>query len=430
MSKSNGISIKQWFFTLLMVILTLELSPYLLGRFFLNHSFSRKEIREELRKVEIPKEKNDSTDLNGDAGYLSDHILHPYLGFVSIPHPDYNEFNLPGINPITKRSTNTVNVVIMGGSVAKDIYTYSGERIKQNLKKSRAFADKEINLIVFALGGFKQPQPLIALNYFLALGAEYDIVINIDGFNEIVLPYADNLPNHVFPSYPRHWNIYSRKKLDSKVMLLMGKQAVITENMNHSKSVMASSVWRYSNIALFIWKVIDNKRKGEYTGLESKLRIAIKNSEQDYQSTGIYTSVVDTLNFFKEQVSFWSRCSEQIAHIGKSSGFEYFHFLQPNQYVEDSKKLTKEELKIAYEKGPFSYKDAAIIGYPLLIKEGRQLIQNGIKFIDLTMMFKNESRTVYNDKCCHFNQLGYNLIADRISQELISGTKLSETRTN
>jgi lysophospholipase L1-like esterase len=77
-------------------------------------------------------------------------------------------------------------------------------------------------------------------------------------------------------------------------------------------------------------------------------------------------------------------------------------------------------LELAYEKGPFSYKDAAQKGYPLLIKEGKKLIGDNVNFVDLTMLFINENRTVYNDKCCHFNQLGYDLIADKITNTIIS----------
>jgi len=90
------------------------------------------------------------------------------------------------------------------------------------------------------------------------------------------------------------------------------------------------------------------------------------------------------------------------------------HFLQPNQYVEGSKEFTKEEMKIAIETGPFDYRDAAQMGYPLLIDKGKQLKAKGINFIDLTLLFRSENRTVYNDKCCHFNQLGYDQIGDRI----------------
>jgi hypothetical protein len=40
------------------------------------------------------------------------------------------------------------------------------------------------------------------------------------------------------------------------------------------------------------------------------------------------------------------------------------HFLQPNQYVRDSKQLAEEE-KIFFEKK--AYKDLVSIGYPMLI---------------------------------------------------------------
>lgn len=400
------------------IIVTLEISPWIIGRFFLHQSFSRSEIKKELLSSEVLVDsagnENNTTD-----GYLGDHILHPYLGFVSIPHSNYNEFNLPGTNPIIKKAPGKLNVVIMGGSVAKDIYSHTGKRIIENLKKSNVFAGKEINLVVFALGGFKQPQPLIALNYFMALGAEYDIVINIDGFNEIVLPYADNLPHHVFPSYPRHWNIYSRKKLDSRVILVMGKQAVLNERIKNNKEFLSQSFLRYSNFSLFVWKLSDLKLKSKIAGEESQLRTVLENSESDYQSTGPYTTISDTLTFFREQAEFWMKSSKQISLLSRAGEFEYFHFLQPNQYDKGSKELNEEEMNIAFEPGPFAYKDAAAAGYPLLREQGKLLVSQGVNFTDLSMLFRAEKRTVYNDKCCHFNLLGYEMIADKICSEIV-----------
>jgi hypothetical protein len=422
MNKFNLKFLKNGLIPLFVVIITLELSPYVLGRIFLHQSFSRKEIRNELKAEETNKATIDQKNNNPD-GYLGDHILHPYLGFVSIPHPNYNAFNLPGENPVIKKTPDALNVVIMGGSVAKDVYTYTGERIQQILRTSKSFEHRKINLVVFALGGFKQPQQLIALNYFMALGAEYDIVINIDGFNEMVLPFADNLPNHVFPSYPRHWNIYARKKLDSKVMLVMGKQAVINERIKQNKAFMAGSILQVSNFALFIWKVTETKQKAGMAKLEAQLRTIMESSESDYQSTGIYTTVTDTLAFFREQAEFWRRSSRQIAQLEQSAGFDYFHFLQPNQYDEGSKTLTEQEMNMAFESGPFAYKEGARIGYPLLREQGILLKNEGVNFTDLSMLFKNENRTVYNDKCCHFNQLGYEMIADQICKEILTHIK-------
>ena len=367
-------------------------------------------------------EKNATTEKNDNSEneYLGNHILHPYLGFVNVPNDNHNRFCFPGIDPITKKSLRSVNICLMGGSVAMSIYGELKKQLIQDLAKASYFKDKEIELVLFALGGFKQPQQLIALNYFMSLGAQYDIVINLDGFNEIVLPYSDNLPFNVFPSYPRHWNIYSRKRFNSKVLLLLGKQAVIKEERNNLKSVFSNFPLRHSNLALFIWKVLDNKKNHQLLIFDSKLREALKQSESDYQSTGPRISIDDTTVFFDEQANLWKRASLQIGQLSQSAGFEYFHFLQPNQYFEGSKELTKEEMAIAYKSEPFAYKTAVRKGYPILIQKGRELMEKDIKFVDLTMIFKEEKRTVYNDKCCHFNELGYEIIADRISNVIVN----------
>jgi len=41
------------------------------------------------------------------------------------------------------------------------------------------------------------------LNYLLALGARFDLFINLDGFNEVALPPAENIPKGVFLFFPR-----------------------------------------------------------------------------------------------------------------------------------------------------------------------------------------------------------------------------------
>lgn len=47
-------------------------------------------------------------------------------------------------------------------------------------------------LLNFAQGGFKQPQQLLTMTYFLALGQESDFIINLNGVNEIVLAHINH----------------------------------------------------------------------------------------------------------------------------------------------------------------------------------------------------------------------------------------------
>ncbi|NOX84947.1 MAG: hypothetical protein GXO86_03115 [Chlorobi bacterium] len=414
--------VKYWLLILIITGVTIELSPFIISPVLYGHSFSRSKLKSELfrRQKVKPEEKEENKGVNQNNEYLGDHILHPYLGFVSIPGNGYNRFGFPGPDPLTGKSHDTVNICLMGGSVALGLYHSSMNRLIAKLKKSKAFRKKEFKVIVFALGGFKQPQQLLALNYFLSLGAHYDIVINLDGFNEIVLPYSDNLPFHVYPSYPRHWNIYSRKRLNTKVQLQLSKQLALKDEESKLAGLFIKNHFYYSNFGLFLWGILNNNKKLALVQTEEKLRQAISHSESDFQSTGPAETVTDTTRFFAKQAELWRRASTLINDIGKSEGFAYFHFLQPNQYYKNSKKLTKEELQVAFEQGPFSYKTAVQKGYPFLVKNGKLLTGQGINFDDLTLMFKNETRTVYNDKCCHFNELGYNLIADKISGYIVN----------
>jgi len=41
--------------------------------------------------------------------------------------------------------------------------------------------------LCFSHEGYKQPQQLLVLSYFLSIGQPFDMVMNIDGFNEVAL---------------------------------------------------------------------------------------------------------------------------------------------------------------------------------------------------------------------------------------------------
>ena len=41
--------------------------------------------------------------------------------------------------------------------------------------------------LCFSHEGYKQPQQLLILSYFLSIGQSFDVVVNIDGFNEVAM---------------------------------------------------------------------------------------------------------------------------------------------------------------------------------------------------------------------------------------------------
>ena len=146
-------------------------------------------------------------------GESTKHRLHPYFGFVKISDAerDINNHGFPAAPydyPFVKQNENQVVIGVFGGSVAAGFVGAGQERLVERLKQSPSFKDKEIVLLNFAQGGYKQPQQLLILSYYLVVGQKLDMVINLDGFNEVALSsrnYGNNLDismpstDHILP---------------------------------------------------------------------------------------------------------------------------------------------------------------------------------------------------------------------------------------
>src|SRR5665647_2953216 len=110
-------------------------------------------------------------------------IIHPYLGFVIDLKDEKKNSETHGftttVNPVIKREPGKLNVVVLGGSVAASM----GQILQEAFQRVCRVPP---NVVSLGVAGYKQPQQLLTLTYFLSLGAEYDLVINLDGYNEIV----------------------------------------------------------------------------------------------------------------------------------------------------------------------------------------------------------------------------------------------------
>jgi hypothetical protein len=93
-----------------------------------------------------------------------------------------------------------------------------------------------------------------------------------------------------------------------------------------------------------------------------------------------------------------------------ANGIAYVHALQPNQYVPASKPLAPRELQVAY-RPDHPYRALVESGYPLLVAQGRELQNAGVRSVDLTKVFANVRAPIYVDDCCHFGTRGDLLVA-------------------
>lgn len=88
-----------------------------------------------------------------------------------------------------------------------------------------------------------------------------------------------------------------------------------------------------------------------------------------------------------------------------------FFFLQPNQYLKDSKILSDEEKRTAIDNRVAGRHHDRMV----CLKGGLQDLQNsGIPIFDLTTIFSDTTETVYIDKCCQLNDRGNHIMAEEI----------------
>ncbi|HXU30633.1 MAG TPA: hypothetical protein VN851_08670, partial [Thermoanaerobaculia bacterium] len=144
-------------------------------------------------------------------------VPHPYLGFVYDPNFDpkgmkklhtvpVSEWGfLDDKPPIQPGGKNQEVIGIFGGSVSLWFSIHGIAVLSEELAKVPELKGKELIFVRTGLGGFKQPQQLMTLTYLLALGAHFDMVINLDGFNEVGLPPSSGIPQGYFPYFPYDW---------------------------------------------------------------------------------------------------------------------------------------------------------------------------------------------------------------------------------
>lgn len=359
-----------------------------------------------------------------------DTCIHPYLGFVANRDTD-DQMLLPargyGVTaygfvdsdgPVRKRRPDTALIGIFGGSVAEFFGEEGADELARRLREYRAFADKRIEFVRLGLAGFKQPQQLLALTYLLALGGELDLAINLDGFNEATLGPLENVPRGVAAIFPRNWSLLAEHAPDPRERRLMGTVTVLHDTQRRLAAAFTRGAWRWSVAANLVWDGVDrwlDRQAGERL-------LALQQHRRDdlpFHVTGMGADRDASPDALAEDsAATWARCSRAMQRICQANGIEYFHFLQPNQYDADSKKLNAEELQQAFD-ADSRYRPVVLRTYPRLRQAGQALVADGVAFTDLTALFQDVTGTIYIDNCCHVNAEGNRRLAHALAAAIV-----------
>jgi hypothetical protein len=417
------------------VIVSIELMACVAYWLAFHEPFSYRELQASrlalLRSLTENKTTEDSNAANEREAWLNSWLIHPYYGFVSNPASSrlVNKFGFLGTgDQVQPVNPHTIVVALLGGSVAAQLasHAYTGDVLKSELAKIPSFRDKELVILNLANGAFKQPQGLFVVNDLFSRGAHIDVLIALDGFNEIALPEAhSNVANGVSPFYPQHWRQLVDTKLSRDQVDAQARALFVSDMRIWLASVFAGRILKHSIAANFIWRVADVKTsevEAAYRKLVSEaapIDPASRISNDQRAFLGPAVEYNTRRDLYVDIARNWGRSSALLNNIMTAQDGVYLHFLQPNQYVAGSKQLTELEKRTAIHPNS-PYRRAVEIGYPYLQAMGESLRSAGLWFHDLTAVFADVSDELYSDSCCHVNKEGNAALARAIAKELIA----------
>lgn len=317
------------------------------------------------------------------------------------------------------------NIVVTGGSVANIFYITEHAAIQKFFEQHNEITKcKKVQVFGFTNWGYKEPQQLIIINDLIAQGAHFDLVINIDGLNEMIIPIYNNIQNNVYPFYPLRWDIETRDDRESSY----GQTKIELEKTKQLRSKLAGiidSIKITSFTKEAFWLFFDNLLNSRKQRILNELKDAKVSLFYGNNLTlnSARKAVVGTPNLPSRDMApwlllEWARASVLLHNAVLAQGGRYFHFLQPNQYLTGSKPLSRREETDFVNKSSFLYENVNP-SYQMLREGGEVLRKSGIDFFDATQVFASTPDELYINDCCHFNKKGNDIFLDFITNALM-----------
>jgi hypothetical protein len=324
-------------------------------------------------------------------------------------------------------------VGVFGGSVASrySVHEIKNEILEQSLQQLPELQKKEVVILSFATGGYKQPQQLLVLNYMLSIGQTFDLVINIDGFNEVALSNLNNqyqlawiMPsgNHVFGLASLSTNSLSTETLENLLKIKKIKPQLTEAITQREQCDLAACYTLYS---IYSQLILTNYQKAiTVFEAEQKEQIPSLFSEQSPFYFYPQDSTLPNTELYQSVAENWRETSFLMSQVLAKRNIPYFHFIQPNQYYPTQRQFSEAEKRIAFsETSP--YAEAVKEGYPYLLKQVESLRSRGVNIFNSVAVLDPIDERVYIDNCCHYNEVGESTFSRYIANNIVNSLKSS-----
>jgi hypothetical protein len=329
----------------------------------------------------------------------------------------YTKYNVPFVP-----EANDVAVFVFGGSVATNLVAppQSGLSLEGALRQR--IKDKNVIVYSMAQGSGKQPQQLIALAMLLAMGQHIDVIVNLDGFNDVAIGYS-NYYYHVHPIFPSAaimWGIGNTLDAGRRTSDFYHTAAdLLDARFAITRHADAANASRFGLAYLTRKAAVSFYLRQKAAAEKQYVRAFNDNDNIERIKTlmGIDLPVNEKDDGAEMAFDIWLKSDEAMAVLSKSIGARYVHVIQPNQYF-SKKKFSTEEAKIALSAPPNDpVRMGAERGYAMFEKQADLIAKRGI--VSGVAMFDDQRDAMYVDNCCHYSTAGESILANFVADQVV-----------
>jgi len=340
-------------------------------------------------------------------------ILNPYLGWTDVATIRQIESDAPYFRG--PESEANFDVFIMGGSTAFDMGKLASEHLRERLASDARLAGRTVRVFNYAKSGYRHPQPVTFLAWLLALGFQPDAIFVLDGFNEVSFG-ASNALQGVSPVHPYAYifgALASRDEMDASGLDILvelrrseqEEQALARRYSGWTSSAIVGTFVSGRVSAAHARTVALHERWGKYLG-DRRTSLTVRGPSFDPDPAQVGLDIAQC----------WYAGSLAMHGIAQARGARYVHVLQPTLLEQGSKAISPEEERLANTLP--GWVDGVRYGYPAMREWGQVLRTKGVRFVDATRLFRDDTETLFTD-ACHMNEIGMKRLSDEGAREIL-----------
>jgi hypothetical protein len=341
--------------------------------------------------------------------------LHPYLGYTFRPRGGGNNQGFPaGIDYPYRKGEREFVIGLFGGSVAWQLSEVPQpllDRLKPALSR-RGY--QKVTLLPFAVGGWRQPQSFHAM---LAALPTLDMVVNLDGFNEIHFLTDMMVASQPadFP-WPEVYGALAHEVTDEQV-LVRGQLVTLKRDAAAVTKSFDAAPLAWSSLAHLAWRVYASRQGKKLRALRFREQETDRLDWRGYDP--VSPSDVDRAR--AAYLDEWMDLIRLSRVLTESKHKLFFNFIQPNQHFSGSKPLSAEEIAMIGAGAGYQHVSAL---YERVRAMSTELNGEGIEVHFLGDLFKRRTQTLYKDECCHLNLEGLEFLANAIADRILASGRL------